>query len=579
MVHVTINNIPVSVKKGTTIMEAARSAGIHVPHLCFLKEINEIGACRLCCVEVEGEEKLIPACDNVVVEGMKITTNSQRVRRACRTNLQLIMSEHDGDCTICSRNQNCQLQKLAKDFNLLNSRYEKKFPQEKYLSWNKDFPLIRDTKKCVKCMRCIQICDKIQTVKVWDLIGTGSRTRVGVAQNMPIESSDCTLCGQCITHCPVGALRERDDEGKVISAIENPDIITVAQIAPAVRTSWGEEFGISRDFATVNKLAGCLKKIGIDYVFDSCFSADLTIMEEGTEFLHRYKNKEFEEYPMFTSCCPGWIRFVKSQFPEFVQNLSTAKSPQQMFGAVTKNYFAAKIGVPPEKIRCISIMPCVAKKSECELPSMKNEQGIKDVDYVLTTREVVRLLKAERIHPKEVQEVPFDSILQDFSGAGVIFGTTGGVMEAALRTAANLLTGKNPDPQIFAELHTKKITKDKPWRDAVVKLPVGELKIAVANGLGNARQLCEALKRKEVHYDFVEIMACPGGCVGGGGQPINCADKEKAKERGEVLHALDSSMTLRYSHQNQDVQTLYKDFFEKPLSHKAETYLHVNHFM
>ena len=237
MVNVTINNIPVSVKKGTTIMEAARSAGIHVPHLCFLKEINEIGACRLCCVEVEGEEKLIPACDNVVVEGMKITTNSQRVRRACRTNLQLIMSEHDGDCTICSRNQNCQLQKLAKDFNLLNSRYEKKFPQEKYLSWNKDFPLIRDTKKCVKCMRCIQICDKIQTVKVWDLIGTGSRTRVGVAQNMPIESSDCTLCGQCITHCPVGALRERDDEGKVISAIENPDIITVAQIAPAVRTS------------------------------------------------------------------------------------------------------------------------------------------------------------------------------------------------------------------------------------------------------------------------------------------------------------------------------------------------------
>ena len=578
MVNITINNISVSVKKGTTILNAARSAGIHIPHLCYLKEINEIGACRLCCVEVEGEEKLIPACNNVVAEGMKITTNSKRVRSACRTNLQLIMSEHDGNCTTCSRNQNCQLQKLAADFNLLNSRYEKNFPLEKYATWNKDFPIIKDSKKCVKCMRCIQICDKVQSMKVWDFIGTGSRTRIGVNRNIPIENSDCTLCGQCVTHCPVGALRERNDVRKVVNAIENPEIITVAQIAPAVRAAWGEDFNYSVEDATVNKLAGCLKKIGIDYVFDSCFTADLTIMEEGTEFLERKQKGDLDEYPMFTSCCPGWIRFIKSQYPSFVKNLSTAKSPQQMFGAVTKNYFAQKIGVDASKIRCISIMPCTAKKGECDLPSMQNKDGIKDVDYVLTTREIVKLLKAERIHPKEVAEIPFDNIMQKYTGAGVIFGTTGGVMEAALRTAAFVVTGKNPEPEAFDELHNSKKSKSKPWREATIPLPMGEIKVAVVSGLGNARKLCDAILRKEVKYDFVEVMACPGGCVGGGGQPINCADKEKAKERGKVLHALDAKMPLRYSHENEDVKALYDDFFEKPLSHKAEEFLHTNHF-
>jgi len=577
MVNITINDKPLVVKEGTTIMDAASSAGVYIPHLCFLKEINEIGACRLCCVEVEGEDKLIPACDNVVFEGMKIITNSPRVRSACRTNLQLIMSEHDGKCTNCTRNQNCQLQKLASDFNLLNSRYEKNFKLQKLETWNNDFPIIRDAAKCVQCMRCIQICDKVQSMKIWDLIGTGSRTRVGISRNVSIEKTDCTMCGQCITHCPVGALHEREDIGRVVSAIENPDLITVVQIAPAVRAAWGEEFGLTEKESSVNRLAACLKKIGVDYVFDSCFSADLTIMEEGTEFLERKKNGDLDEFPMFTSCCPGWINFIKSEFPEFKAQLSTAKSPQQMFGSVTKNYFAKKIGVAASKICCISIMPCTAKKGECELPSMKNHNGIKDVDFVLTTREVVKLIKSERIFPKEIEEVPFDSILQKYTGAAVIFGTTGGVMEAALRTAAYVVTSKNPEPNAFDSLHTAEITKEKPWRDSIISLPIGDVSVAVVNGLGNARKLCEALLRKEVKYDFVEVMACPGGCVGGGGQPINCEDIEMAGTRSIILHNLDSNMPIRYSHENQDVKELYNDLLQAPLSHKSEELLHVNH--
>jgi len=577
MVNITINDKPLVVKEGTTIMDAASSAGVYIPHLCFLKEINEIGACRLCCVEVEGEDKLIPACDNVVFEGMKIITNSPRVRSACRTNLQLIMSEHDGKCTNCTRNQNCQLQKLASDFNLLNSRYEKNFKLQKLETWNNDFPIIRDAAKCVQCMRCIQICDKVQSMKIWDLIGTGSRTRVGISRNVSIEKTDCTMCGQCITHCPVGALHEREDIGRVVSAIENPDLITVVQIAPAVRAAWGEEFGLTEKESSVNRLAACLKKIGVDYVFDSCFSADLTIMEEGTEFLERKKNGDLDEFPMFTSCCPGWINFIKSEFPEFKAQLSTAKSPQQMFGSVTKNYFAKKIGVAASKICCISIMPCTAKKGECELPSMKNHNGIKDVDFVLTTREVVKLIKSERIFPKEIEEVPFDSILQKYTGAAVIFGTTGGVMEAALRTAAYVVTSKNPEPNAFDSLHTAEITKEKPWRDSIISLPIGDVSVAVVNGLGNARKLCEALLRKEVKYDFVEVMACPGGCVGGGEQPINCEDIEMAGTRSIILHNLDSNMPIRYSHENQDVKELYNDLLQAPLSHKSEELLHVNH--
>ena len=350
MVNLTINKIPVSAPENMSILEAAEQAGMSIPHLCDLKEINEIGACRLCSVEVKGEDALVPACITRVQEGMEVVTNSPRVRGACRTNLALIMSQYNGHCTSCVRSGTCQLQQLAEDFNLIENPFYEDLPAGKLNWWNQDFPLIRDAARCIKCMRCIQVCDKIQSMKVWDLMATGGRTRVDVAGSISIEESDCTLCGQCITHCPTGALRERSDIDAVQRAIDDPDVVTVVQIAPAVRTAWGEYLGLSPEKATVNLMAGALRELGFDYVFDTSFTADLTIMEEGYEFLHRFQWGDMEKYPMFTSCCPGWVRFLKAKFPELTDRLSTAKSPQQMFGAVIKNQFADRIGKPRTKI-------------------------------------------------------------------------------------------------------------------------------------------------------------------------------------------------------------------------------------
>ncbi len=578
MVNLTINNCSVSVPEGSTILDAARAAGIHIPHLCYLKDLNEIGACRVCSVEVEGEDKLIPACDNVVREDMKIYTNSARVRAARRVNLELILSEHDCRCATCVRSGNCQLQKLANDFGILQNRYEEQLPTGKQTKWNQSFPLIRDAAKCIKCMRCIQICDKVQGLKVWDLEATGSRTHVNVSGNRHIEDADCSLCGQCITHCPVGALRERNDVDAVMKALEDPTVTTVVQIAPAVRTAFGEALGLMPEQATVNRLAGALRNIGFDYVFDTSYSADLTIMEEGSEFLERMKKGDLEKFPMFTSCCPGWVRFVKSQYPELVGQLSTSKSPQQMFGAVVKTYFAKKIGVAPENICSVSIMPCTAKKAESDLPTMRRENGIRDVDYVLTTREALRMLRAERISVHKVWETPFDRLMGNYTGAGVIFGATGGVMEAALRSAAYLATGKNPAPEAFRAVRGTLDNEGLPWREAVFDLDGRQIRTAVASGLGNARKLCDAIVEGRVRYDFVEVMACPGGCAGGGGQPIHCDDKERAMERGQVLYGLDRAMPVRFSHENSDVQMLYEEELGKPLSDKAERLLHTDHF-
>jgi NADH-quinone oxidoreductase subunit G len=578
MVNLTINHLAVSVPEGSTILDAARAAGVHIPHLCYLKDVNEIGACRLCAVEVEGEEKLTPACENVVREGMVITTNSARVRDARRANLELILSQHDCRCATCVRSGNCQLQSIANDFGILENPYETQLPTGKQTVWNHDFPLIRDASKCIKCMRCVQICDKVQSLNVWDLEATGGRTHINVSGNRRIEEADCSLCGQCITHCPVGALRERNDVDKVMAAIEDPDIITVVQIAPAVRTAWGESLNLPPEQATVNRMAGALRQIGFDYVFDTSFSADLTIMEEATEFLHRFKGGELDKYPMFTSCCPGWVRFVKSQFPELVGQLSTAKSPQQMFGAVVKSYLAEKLNVSPDKICSVSVMPCTAKKAECDLPTMRNEQGIKDVDYALTTREILRMIRSERISVHKVWETPFDRLLGDYSGAGVIFGATGGVMEAALRTAYYAVTGENPRPEAFGVVRSNESNAGQAWREAEFDLKGTPIRIAVASGLANARKLCEDIVAGRVKYDFVEIMACPGGCAGGGGQPIHCDDKERAASRGKTLYGLDHSMPLRFSHENLDVQALYRDDLGEPLSEKAEELLHTDHF-
>lgn len=570
MVNLTIDDKLISVPEGTTIMEAAKMSGIPIPKLCYLKDINEIAACRVCVVELEGMDKLITSCNNVAKEGMVIRTNSPKVRMDRRKTIQLILSQHDCKCATCVRSGNCTLQTVANDLNIIDLPYKERFETE---PWNKEFPLIRDAQKCVKCMRCIQVCDKVQGLKIWDVTGTGSRTTVGVSGNRKIEEVSCALCGQCITHCPVGALRERDDTEKVWEAIADEKKVVVAQIAPAVRTAWGEALGMKREEAAVGKIVHTLKKMGVDYVFDTTFSADLTIMEEGNEFLERLKKGETKVRPMFTSCCPGWVRFAKSQFPHMVPQLSTAKSPQQMFGAVMKTYFAEKIGVQPENIYTVSVMPCLAKKGEANMELFHEEYAGHDVDTVLTTRELDRMIRSAHILPETLEDMQCDSLMREGTGAGVIFGTTGGVMEAAIRSAYYLVNGKNPDADAF---HIVRNDMQTGVKEAAVTLGDTEVHVAVVCGLANTRSLLERIDRGEVHYDFVEVMACPGGCVGGGGQPIHDGE-ELASVRGENLYFLDKNAKLRFSHENPDVLKLYQGYLEKPLSHKAHMLLHTDH--
>lgn len=570
MVNLTIDEKQICVPEGTTIMEAAKENGIRIPKLCYLKDINEIAACRVCVVELEGMDKLITSCNNVVKEGMVIHTNSPKVRMDRRKIIQMILSRHDCKCATCVRSGNCTLQTVANDLNIIDLPYKERFEET---PWDKKFPLIRDSKKCVQCMRCIQICDKVQGLKIWDVTGTGSRTTVNVADNKKIGEVSCALCGQCITHCPVGALRERDDTERAWEAIADEKKVVVAQIAPAVRAAWGESLGLKREEATVGKIACALKKMGVNYVFDTTFSADLTIMEEGNEFLERLKKGETKVRPMFTSCCPGWIRFIKSKYPHLVPQLSTAKSPQQMFGSVMKTYFAENLGVDPKQICTISVMPCVAKKGEADMEFFYKEYAGHETDIVLTTRELDRMIRSAHLAPELLEDIPFDSLMKEGSGAGVIFGTTGGVMEAAVRTAYYLVHGKNPDADAFQMVRNSRETG---ITEAKLSLAGMDVELAVVCGLGNVAKLLDRIERGEVHYDFVEVMACPGGCVGGGGQPIHDGE-ELAEERKENLYFLDQNATIRFSHENPDVQLLYRTYMERPLSHRAHMLLHTDH--
>ena len=569
MVNFKINDRELSVKPGTTILEAAEKAGIPIPHLCYLKEINEIAACRMCMVEVEGTDRLVPACNTQVTEGMVIHTNSPRVSRARRTNLRLILSQHNSNCTTCIRGGNCELQRLAQDLNIHYQTYDVQ-PERSRVDLS--VPVVREAGKCIKCMRCVQVCDKIQGMNIWDVVGTGSRTTVDVKVGRSLKDTDCTFCGQCVTHCPTGALTVRDDTTRVLRAIADPEIITVVQVAPAVRVAWAEEFGLEGAKASTGRMVAALKRMGFNYVFDTNFTADLTIMEEGSEFLERFTRRGKHRWPMFTSCCPGWVSFLKSQYPAYKEHLSTAKSPQQMFGAVVKSFFAEKIGVDPAKICVVSVMPCSAKKAECELPSMKAANGDPDVDVVLTTREMCRLFRSDFVDPAELEDEAFDSPFGTGTGAAVIFGATGGVMDAALRSAYYLVTGKNPDPDAFSE-----VRGNKPWREATFEIPgAGKVRVAVVSGLGNTRKLMEAVDSGTVDYDFVEVMACPGGCAGGGGQPIH-EGKELAASRGNQLWKLDAKAPIRFSHENPDVQALYRQYLKAPLGERSHRLLHTHH--
>ncbi len=577
LINITINDIELQVSKGTTILEATRIIGMPVPTLCHMKDLHEIGACRVCVVEVEGIARLVTACNNVCEEGMVIHTNTARVREARRTNVELLLSQHRVNCPACERNNTCQLQKVASDMNIDDiSSYSPEIPND---DWDYTLPIIRDESKCIKCYRCVSICDKIQSLGIWDMIGTGSNTTVGVSHHRKLAEADCSFCGQCITHCPTNALHTRDDIkaiNGINGALNDPTKTVVVQVAPAVRAAWGEAFGLTPAVATQNRMAAALRRLGFDYVFDTNFSADLTIMEEGTEFLERMKNPEAHKWPMFTSCCPGWVRFIKSQYPDMVDQLSSAKSPQQMFGAVTKTYFAKKIGINPEDIICVSIMPCTAKKSELAIPNINDAaEGCRDVDYSLTTREFCRMLRMSRIDVASLPEEEFDSPLGSGTGAAVIFGATGGVMEAALRTCYYVLTGENPSAdETFKAVRA--LGSEKPWIEAEYNVAGVKVRAAVANGLGNARKLIRAIRRGEVDYQFVEIMACPGGCVGGGGQPIHF-NEEWAAKRGKALYNYDARNTLRFSHENPDVQALYADFLGEPCGEVAHHLLHTDH--
>ena len=568
MVTLTINGQQISVPERTTIMEAAEKVGIHIPHLCFLKDINEIAACRVCLVELIGIDKLVTACDTECRDGMEISTNSPRVRKIRKMNVELLLSDHRSECTSCVKSGNCTLQTISNDVGIIRSPFEHNTAEKS--RWNEDLPLIRDASKCVKCMRCIQVCEKIQGLGIWDLHGAGHRTTIGVRDNLSFQDSGCVLCGQCITHCPVGALRERDDRDLLNDALGDPDKVVIAQIAPAVRTAWGEQIGLSDEESTIGKLVCALKKIGIDYVFDTDYSADLTIMEEGSEFLERLAHRDDYQWPMFTSCCPGWVRFVKTRYPDMTDNLSTAKSPQQMFGAIAKTYVAHRLGVDPDKVFSVSIMPCVAKKYERTVSQVNYKDGGYDVDLVLTTRELDRFIRSDSIKPEDLTDMPFDDIFGEGSGAGVIFGTTGGVMEAALRSAYYLATGENPKADAF-----KDVRGMKGWKEETFDIKGTKLKVAVASGLANAKALMEAVRRGDVQYDFVEIMACPGGCVGGGGQPFKDGF-ELAGERGEQLYRLDRESSIRFSHENSAVQLTYEEYIGSPMSDKAHHILHTD---
>jgi NADP-reducing hydrogenase subunit HndD len=573
MVNITIDGMNMQVPEGTTILEAARQANIRIPTLCFLKDINEIGACRMCVVEVKGARALQAACVYPVAEGLEIKTNSDKVRRARKVTLELILSNHDRECLTCVRSNNCELQKLSKELNIRDIRY--KGEQTEHDIDNLSPSIVRDNNKCILCRRCVSVCQNVQTVSVLETVSRGFDTKIGTAFDIPLANTPCVNCGQCINVCPVGAIYEKSDIEKVWSAINDPDKYVVVQTAPAVRVSIGEAFGMPLGSRPTGKMVSALKKLGFDKVFDTDTAADLTIMEEGTELLQRMQNGG--KLPLITSCSPGWIKFCEHNYPDFLDNLSSCKSPHEMFGAVLKTYYAKKMNIEPEKIVVVSIMPCTAKKFEAGRPEL-SAAGYPDVDYVLTTRELAQMIDEAGIDFVNLEDETFDDPIGDASGAGVIFGATGGVMEAALRTVADILSGESlPEDKIeYTEVRGVQGIKE-----AQIEVAGKVIRACVVHGLGNARKVLDRIRAGEAEYDFIEIMACPGGCVNGGGQIIQPSEVRSwidlRVERTKAIYAEDRSLPIRKSHDNPFIKKLYGEYYGEPGSEKAHHDLHTTY--
>lgn len=571
MVNLVIDGKQISVEEGTTILQAALQNGIDIPTLCFLKDINEVGDCRMCIVEVEGRKGFATSCIQKVEEGMNISTHSPAVIEARKIVLDLILSNHHRDCLTCSRNGNCELQQLAVKFNVQGIEFEGE--TSKHEIDDKSPSIVRDFNKCILCRRCVATCKNVQEIGAIDCINRGFNSCISTTYDHSLNDVNCTLCGQCIEACPTGALKEKENIQDVWKKLKDEESYVIVQTAPAVRVALGEEFGMKIGTNVTGKMVTALKRMGFHKVFDTNTGADLTIMEEANEFIERVQKGGV--LPMITSCSPGWVRFAEKNYPENLDNLSSCKSPHQMFGAIIKSYFAEKYNIPGEKICTVSVMPCVAKKYECSRLEMEVD-GLRDVDYVITTRELARMIKQANIDFVELEDNEFDLPMGEASGAAAIFGTTGGVMEAAVRTVVDTLEGKNIEKIEYTEVRGEKGIKE-----ATLEIAGNTIKIAVASGLANAKKIMEQIKEGKSPYHFVEIMACPGGCIMGGGQPIKSSKTRStvdvAKLRKEAIYTIDKQSTIRKSHENPVMKQLYDEFLEKPGSHNAHKYLHTTY--
>jgi len=587
MINLTINNQPVSVEPGTTVLKAARKLKINIPTLCNHDDLCVAGNCRVCVVEQTGARTLIAACAMPVSEGMDIHTNTLKVRNARKHIIELLLSEHRSDCTKCYKNQNCELQSLANEFAFGDTIFLDLVEDHNYTIDRSSPSFVKDDSKCIRCQRCVRTCDELQYISAIAVSGKGAHQKISSFHNKPMSHVVCTNCGQCVNRCPTGALVEKTYIDQVWDAIYDPDKHVVVQTAPAVRVALGEDLGYDPGERVTGKMVNALRQLGFDSVLDTDFSADLTIMEEGTELLVRLKKALVDgdkkiSLPMFTSCSPGWIKFIEHKYPEFLPNLSTCKSPQQMFGALAKTFYAQKRNIDPSKIVSVSIMPCTAKKFEADRPEMR-ASGYKDVDYVLTTRELAVMIKQAGIDFRNLEEAHYDSFMGDSTGAAVIFGATGGVMEAALRTAYEIVTGREVP---FQNLNITPVRGMEGVKEATVKiegcledwkfLEGAEVKVAIAHGLINANKVMKAIQSGKASYHFVEIMACPGGCIGGGGQPIP-TNITIRKNRMKAIYSEDENMVRRKSHQNPEVIAIYKDFLGKPNSKVSHELLHTHY--